>query len=66
MIRVNDKFEVEWREGMTVTALLEACRFTSPCLIVIVNGMVVEPTAYDQCPIHEGDTVKVLHMIGGG
>ncbi len=66
MIRINDKFEIEWQEGMTVTALLEACRFTSPCLVVIVNGMVVYPSAYGQCSVREGDAVKVLHMIGGG
>ena len=41
MIRVNDRHQIEWREGMTVTRLLEACRFTSPKIAVFVNGELV-------------------------
>ena len=38
MIRVNDRDEIEWQEGMTVARLLEVCRFTSPKIAVFVNG----------------------------
>jgi thiamine biosynthesis protein ThiS len=66
MIRVNDKFEVEWVEGMTVAQLLEKLKFSYPLVIVSVNGMMVPRSEYDRYPIPQEAAVKVLHMIAGG
>ena len=66
MIRVNDRDEIEWQEGMTVARLLEVCRFTSPKIAVFVNGMLVRREGYQVSQIDDGSEVKVLHLIGGG
>jgi sulfur carrier protein len=66
MIRVNDKVDVEWQEGMTVSRLLEACRFTSPKIAVFVDGELVRRERYQTYPVADGAEVKVLHLIGGG
>ncbi len=66
MIRVNDRDEVEWQEGMTVTRLLEACHWTSPKIAVFVDGEWVRREAYDTHRIEDGAQVRVLHLIGGG
>ncbi len=66
-IRVNNgKFDLEWREGMTVADLLRACHFTSPKIVVRVNGVTVQTPAYEMHALHDGDEVQVLHLIGGG
>ena len=66
MIRVNDRDEIEWQEGMTVAQLLQARRFTSPKIAVFVEGELVRREDYAQYPIADGAEVKVLHLIGGG
>jgi thiamine biosynthesis protein ThiS len=66
MIRVNDRDEIEWQEGMTVSLLLEACHFTAPKIAVFVNGELVRREAYEAYPIEDNSEVKVLHLLGGG
>ena len=66
MIRVNDKFDVEWREGMTVNSILEVLKFTFPMIIVSVNGRVVPRSEYGTTRIEDNDEVKVIHLIAGG
>ncbi|MBC8448194.1 MAG: sulfur carrier protein ThiS [Chloroflexi bacterium] len=66
MIRVNDKFDVEWREGLTVEGLLKALGFTYPLVVVSVNGQLVSREAYPTFPVADEAEVKVLHMVAGG
>ena len=66
MIRINDRDEIEWQEGMTVAHLLQVCRFTSPKIADFVQGELVRREDYAQYPVPDGADVKVLHLIGGG
>jgi sulfur carrier protein len=66
MIRVNDKWDVPWRDGMTVRRLLDACRFTHHTIVVSVNGKLVPPADYTTQLVADGDHVRVVHVIGGG
>jgi thiamine biosynthesis protein ThiS len=66
MIRVNDKFDVEWREGMTVNSVLEVLKFTFPMIIVSVNGKVVPRSEYGTTIIPDNAEVKVIHLVAGG
>jgi sulfur carrier protein len=66
MIRVNDKFEVEWQERMTVDSLLEILKFTFPMIIVSVNGKVVLRNEYETTRIEDNDEVRVIHLVAGG
>ena len=66
MIRVNDKFEVEWDNGMTVAQLLKRLKFSFPLIIVSVNGVMVPKEEYATRHIPDDAEVKVLHMTAGG
>ncbi|HDQ73014.1 MAG TPA: sulfur carrier protein ThiS [Chloroflexi bacterium] len=66
MIRVNNRDDVEWREGMTVSDILEQFRYTYPHLVVKVDGTVVQEAAYDTYAIPDGADVRVIHLIAGG
>jgi sulfur carrier protein len=66
MIRVNDKFDVEWHERMTVNSILKALKFTFPMIVVSVNGKVVPRSEYGTTMIEDDDEVKVIHLIAGG
>jgi sulfur carrier protein len=66
MIRVNDKFEVEWEEGTTVARLLERLNFSFPLVIVSIDGALVTKDEYASRQIPDGAQVKVLHLVAGG
>ena len=66
MIRVNDKWDVTWHEGMTVDEVLQACEFSHHHLVVSVNGRLVPPGDYASRTVADGDEIKVVHVIGGG
>lgn len=66
MIRVNNKFDVEWREGMTVDSILEILKFTFPMIVVSVNGKVIPKSEYGTTTIEDHDQVRVIHLVAGG
>lgn len=66
MIRVNDKFDVEWQEELTVTLMLRKLGFSFPLIIVSVDGKLVPKEEYGTRHIADGADVKVLHMMAGG
>ena len=66
MVRVNNRDEIAWEEGLTVTALLERFRYTFPHIIVKIDGRVVSPEEYPTCTIPDKADVQVIHLIAGG
>jgi thiamine biosynthesis protein ThiS len=66
MVRVNDKWDVSWRPGMTVKDVLIACEFTHHHIVVSINGVLVPPDEYGRRQVADDDRVMVVHIIGGG
>ncbi len=66
MIRVNNKFDVEWQEGTTVNSILKILKFTFPMVVVSVNGKIVPRSEYGTTRIGDNDAVKVIHLVAGG
>ncbi len=66
MIRVNNRDEIEWQEGLTVSGLLELFRYTFPDIIVKINGELIRREEYPTRTIPDGADVRVIHMIAGG
>lgn len=66
MIRVNDKFEIEWEQGMTVERLLEQLKFSFPLIVVSIDNVLVSRDEYATRLVPDGAQVKVLHMTAGG
>jgi len=66
VIRVNNRDEIEWEEGLTISALLEKLRYTYPHIIVSIDGQVVHREQYATQTIPDGAEVRVLHLSAGG
>ena len=66
MIRVNDKWELAWRQAMTVQDVLQACDFTHHHIVVSIDNILVPPAEYSARTVVDGDQVRVVHVIGGG
>ncbi|MGQ9598453.1 MAG: sulfur carrier protein ThiS [Anaerolineae bacterium] len=66
MIRVNNKWDIPWRPGMTIRDLLVTCSFTHHYVVVSVNGQLVPTDDYDSRLVADGDEVQVIHIIAGG
>ena len=66
MIRVNDMFNVEWKEGMTVRGVLDSLGWDYALITVSVDGEHVPPTAYDHVPVPDGAVVQAIHIAHGG
>jgi len=66
MILVNDRDEVEWEEGLTVSGLLDRFRYTFPHIIVKIDGEVIPREQYPTRTIPDGADVRVIHLIAGG
>ena len=65
MITVNGD-QVEWEAGMTVSSLLEKCRYTFPLIIVKINGTLVPRREFDEHVVADGDSVDAIHLMSGG
>lgn len=66
MIRVNNRDEIEWEKGLTVSGLLERLNYTFPHIIVKVNGELVRKEDYDTYAIPDDADVRAIHLIAGG
>jgi len=66
VITVNQRDTVTWHEGMTVTDLLGAMKFTYPHIIVAIDGNLVPYDGYDHTLVPDGADVRVIHIQAGG
>ncbi|MBN1815115.1 MAG: sulfur carrier protein ThiS [Anaerolineae bacterium] len=66
MICVNNRDEIAWEAGLTVSTLLERFRYTFPHIIVKIDGKVVPPVEYPTRAVPDGANVQVIHLIAGG
>ena len=66
MISVNDKWELEWKPGVSIRDVLTRLGFTHTVVVVSVNGALVPASDYDSHRLEDGDAVTVIHIIGGG
>jgi thiamine biosynthesis protein ThiS len=66
MIRVNNRDEVAWEEGLTVSGLLERLNYTYPLLVVKVNGEVIPNESFRTRVVPDGAHVLVVHLAAGG
>lgn len=66
MIRVNDQYEVEYTQGMTVQELLDALKFSFRMIVVKVNGQVVLRKDFQTTEVPDGAEVQAIHLISGG
>lgn len=66
MIRVNDLFDVPWREEMTVQGVLDALGWDYALIAVSVNDQFVHPDHYARFPVPDGADVRAIHIAHGG
>lgn len=66
MIRLNNREEIEWEEGLTISRLLQRMRYSFPHIVVTIDGEVVPPEEYPTRLIPDGANVQVIHLIAGG
>ncbi len=66
-ITLNNRPEtISGKERMSVSELLKHKNFTFKFLVVRINGNTIRTDEYDSTMIHDGDDVKVIHLISGG
>lgn len=65
MIKVNNR-DFAWEEGLTIKSLLQKKSYTFPKIIVKLNNVLVIEDDYASTVIHDGDDVKVIHLLAGG
>ncbi len=65
LVRLNGK-ERQITSGLTVTGLLDALDLRPALVVVELNRVIVGREEYAKTPIKEGDTVELVHFVGGG
>jgi thiamine biosynthesis protein ThiS len=64
-IRLNGKPR-DVSRGLTVRGLLEELELHPRMVVVELNREILEREAYDDVPVSEGDTIELVHFVGGG
>jgi sulfur carrier protein len=52
--------------GLTVRGLLEELELNPGMVVVELNREILERDGYDDVQVNEGDTVELVHFVGGG
>lgn len=53
-------------DGATIAALLEKLGLKGRAVAVEVNKQVVPRREHDKAPLHDGDHVELVTLVGGG
>jgi thiamine biosynthesis protein ThiS len=64
-IRLNGR-EREIDDGHTVGTLLRALELEPGMIVVEHNRDILERDSYGHVPVREGDTLELVHFVGGG
>ena len=65
VVMVNGKAHPH-EADMTIASLLAAVHGGSGQVVVEVNGDIVPRERYEATPLNGGDTVEIVHFVGGG
>jgi len=64
-VRLNGK-ERDIAGGHTVHTLLESLELHPGMVVVELNKEILERDRYGESGIQEGDTIELVHFVGGG
>jgi thiamine biosynthesis protein ThiS len=64
-IRLNGK-ERDVRTGHTVRTLLHELELEPAMIVVELNRDILERDSYANVPVRDGDTIELVHFVGGG
>lgn len=64
-VQLNGK-ETRVENGQTVRALLESLDLHPGMVVVELNREILERDRYEEFTIGEGDTIELVHFVGGG
>jgi sulfur carrier protein len=64
-IRLNGK-ERELDAGHTLTSLLESLDLHPGMIVVELNRDIVDRDRYGEVGVSDGDTIELVHFVGGG
>ena len=65
MLKMNDE-EIPWREGMTVTDLLNGLEDSHPYAVVRINDKYVSKPHFDDYHIPDKAEIYLIPMVVGG
>ena len=64
-VRINGE-DREVDDGLTLTALLESLQIRPGRVVVERNRDIVPRDSYSATLIDDGDTLEIVHFVGGG
>ena len=64
-VRLNGK-DRDVEPGQTVHKLLESLDLHPGMIVVELNKEILSRDAYDEHQVQEGDTIELVHFVGGG
>ncbi|MBM4183825.1 MAG: sulfur carrier protein ThiS [Gemmatimonadetes bacterium] len=64
-IRLNGKSR-EVRDGLTVRSLLEELELHPGMVVVELNRDILERDRYADVRVRDGDSLELVHFVGGG
>lgn len=64
-VRINGK-DREIESGHTVASLLESLDLRPGMVVVELNRDIVDRERYERVEVAEGDTIELVHFVGGG
>jgi thiamine biosynthesis protein ThiS len=64
-VRLNGK-ERDVSRGLTVRGLLDELDVHPSMVVVELNREIIERDGYERAPVSEGDTIELVHFVGGG
>jgi sulfur carrier protein len=64
-IRINGE-EKEVSEGLSITALLDELQIRPGRVVVELNRNIIAREAHGSTALKDGDTLEIVHFVGGG
>lgn len=64
-IRINGE-EKEIAEGLSIAALLDKLQIRPGRVVVELNRNIIAREAHDSTALKDGDTLEIVHFVGGG
>jgi sulfur carrier protein len=64
-IRINGE-EKEIKEGLSIAALLDGLQIRPGRVVVELNRNIISSEAHSSTALKDGDSLEIVHFVGGG